>query len=56
MSPLHRLRAALGLLLPLLVIPSLWSQTAVESGNRTQTLHIGNMSEPNDLDPEVAPN
>lgn len=29
-------------------------ETAVESGNRTRTLHIGNLSEPNDLDPQIA--
>ncbi|ATC64922.1 peptide ABC transporter substrate-binding protein [Nibricoccus aquaticus] len=27
--------------------------TPVESGNRTQTLHLGNIGEPNDLDPHV---
>jgi oligopeptide transport system substrate-binding protein len=36
-----------------LLVSSLWSQTAVESGNRTQTLHLGNLSEPNDLDPQI---
>lgn len=29
-------------------------ETAVQSGNRTGTLHLGNLSEPNDLDPQVA--
>ncbi len=29
-------------------------ETLVESGNRTQTLHLGNLSEPNDLDPQVS--
>ncbi len=53
MSPLPRLRTILGLLLPLLAVSILWSQTAVESGNRTQTLHLGNMTEPNDLDPHI---
>ena len=28
-------------------------ETAVETGNRTQTLHIGNLSEPKDLDPHI---
>ena len=28
-------------------------ETAVESGNRTQTLHVGNQSEPPDLDPHT---
>ena len=28
-------------------------ETAVDSGNRTQTLHFGNLSEPTDLDPHV---
>ena len=28
-------------------------ETAVEAGNRTQTLHIGNLSEPKDLDPQI---
>lgn len=28
-------------------------ETAVQSGNRTQTLHFGNLSEPTDLDPHV---
>jgi oligopeptide transport system substrate-binding protein len=29
-------------------------ETAVQSGNRTGTLHLGNLAEPNDLDPQVA--
>jgi oligopeptide transport system substrate-binding protein len=36
-----------------LLVSSLWSQTAVQNGNRTQTLHLGNMGEPNDLDPHI---
>lgn len=28
-------------------------ESAVETGNRTQTLHIGNLSEPVDLDPQI---
>jgi len=28
-------------------------ETAIDSGNRTQTLHFGNLSEPTDLDPHV---
>lgn len=28
-------------------------ETKVEAGNRTQTLHLGNLSEPNDLDPHI---
>ena len=41
-------------LLPLAFsVSTLWAQTAVESGNRTQTLHLGNMSDPNDLDPHI---
>ncbi len=28
--------------------------SAVESGNRDQVLHLGNLSEPNDLDPQIA--
>ncbi len=48
-------------LLPLLLtIPGMGLLTGcgpresnVESGNRTQTLHIGNLSEPSDLDPHI---
>lgn len=29
-------------------------ESAVAAGNRTQTLHLGNLSEPNDLDPQIA--
>jgi len=29
-------------------------ETRVEAGNRTQSIHIGNLSEPNDLDPQIA--
>lgn len=29
-------------------------ESAVEAGNRTQTLLVGNLSEPNDLDPQIA--
>lgn len=29
-------------------------ETAVASGNRDQILHIGNLTEPNDLDPQIA--
>jgi len=29
-------------------------ETAVSTGNRTRTLHVGNLAEPNDLDPQVA--
>ncbi|MSU65124.1 MAG: peptide ABC transporter substrate-binding protein [Opitutus sp.] len=28
--------------------------TVVEAGNRTQSIHIGNLGEPNDLDPQIA--
>lgn len=42
----------LGLVLTLLVGCGR-RETAVESGNRTQTLHLGNLSEPNDLDPQL---
>jgi oligopeptide transport system substrate-binding protein len=31
----------------------LCAQTAVANGNRTQTLHIGNLGDPNDLDPHI---
>jgi oligopeptide transport system substrate-binding protein len=30
------------------------AETPVEAGYRTQTLHLGNLSEPNDLDPQIA--
>ncbi len=40
--------------LSLLAVSKMWSQTAVESGNRNQILHLGNMSEPNDLDPHIS--
>jgi oligopeptide transport system substrate-binding protein len=45
--------ATTSLVILALTVSSLWSQTAVESGNRTQTLHLGNLGEPNDLDPHV---
>jgi oligopeptide transport system substrate-binding protein len=47
------LRSAFRFLLPLIAVSSLWSQTAVETGNRTQTIHIGNLGDPNDLDPQI---
>jgi len=37
-----------------LASPTLLAATAVEDGNRTQTIHIGNLGEPNDLDPHIA--
>jgi oligopeptide transport system substrate-binding protein len=49
----HALPRFARFVLPLFFVSSLWSQTAVESGNRTQTLHVGNMTEPNDLDPHI---
>jgi oligopeptide transport system substrate-binding protein len=47
-----------GRLLPLLLalLPAatvMKAETAVESGNRTQTLHMGNLTEPTDLDPQI---
>jgi oligopeptide transport system substrate-binding protein len=40
----------------LALLTSAYSQheTAVASGNRLQILHIGNLTEPNDLDPQIA--
>ncbi len=50
----------LRLLVPLLALPLLFlgtgcrnKETAVESGNRDQILHIGNLTEPTDLDPHI---
>jgi oligopeptide transport system substrate-binding protein len=28
-------------------------ETKVDAGNRTQSIHIGNLGEPNDLDPHI---
>jgi oligopeptide transport system substrate-binding protein len=34
-------------------LPIATAATAVDDGNRTQTIHIGNLGEPNDLDPHT---
>jgi len=39
---------------PLLFLGCAPRESAVELGNRTQTLLVGNFSEPNDLDPQIA--
>jgi oligopeptide transport system substrate-binding protein len=45
---------AAGLLVPLLLTTGCGQRSsAVERGNREQVLHIGNLSEPSDLDPHV---
>ena len=43
----------LALTLAALFPSSLAAQTPVESGNKSQTIHIGNLAEPNDLDPHI---
>ncbi len=51
-----RLALRLALLFPVaLALPSCARKggTAVESGNRAQILHLGNLTEPNDLDPHI---
>lgn len=51
---MNLLPQALPVFLALLVAtPFMRAETAVESGNRTQTLHLGNLSEPVDLDPQI---
>ena len=52
-----RIRHLLPCLLPVIGLGLLTGcgsrESNVESGNRTQTLHIGNLSEPSDLDPHI---
>jgi oligopeptide transport system substrate-binding protein len=51
---MNSFRRVLPALLVLLAGASaLRAETAVESGNRTQTLHLGNLTEPTDLDPQI---
>lgn len=53
MPPLARAPVLLALAFSLLVAACARRETAVESGLRTQTLHVGNQSEPPDLDPHT---
>jgi oligopeptide transport system substrate-binding protein len=47
------LRSVCGLLAAIVLAGCGKRETRVESGDRTQTLHYGNLSEPNDLDPAL---
>lgn len=51
LTPIVRIVPALATLL--VVTACGQRESAVEAGNRTQTLHYGNLSEPTDLDPHV---
>ena len=51
--PIAPLAVALAALLALLGSGCTQRDTAVESGNRDQVIHIGNLTEPTDLDPHV---
>jgi oligopeptide transport system substrate-binding protein len=51
---MNRFQLTLPLIFSLLALaPFVRAETAVESGNRTQTLHLGNLTEPTDLDPQI---
>ena len=51
----HSIKIALVILAVIFAVsPALRAATAVEEGNCTQTIHIGNLGEPNDLDPHIA--